>query len=70
MMTEVDRLVEAERGGRLKRLGNWTLGQTLGHLAEWAEYGYSGCPLKVPFFIRGSSSCGNGSFCMNRCNPA
>jgi hypothetical protein len=30
MMAEVDRLVEAERAGRLKRLGNWTLGQTLG----------------------------------------
>jgi hypothetical protein len=52
MMAEVDRLAEAERAGRLKRLGNWTLGQTLGHLAEWAEYGYTGCPLKVPFFIR------------------
>ena len=51
MMAEVDRLVEAERAGRLKRLGNWTLGQTLGHLAVWSEYGYTGCPLKVPFFI-------------------
>src|SRR5262245_34400382 len=52
MLAEVDRLVEAERAGRLRRLGNWTLGQTLGHLAAWAEYGYTGAPLKVPFFIR------------------
>jgi hypothetical protein len=52
LMTEVDRLAEAERAGRLRRLGNWTLGQTLGHLAAWAEYGYTGFPLKVPFFIR------------------
>jgi hypothetical protein len=52
MLADVDRLVEAERAGRLKRLGNWPLGQTLGHLAVWAEYGYTGCPLKVPFFIR------------------
>ncbi len=52
MMAEVDRLVEAERAGRLKRLGNWTLGQILGHLAVWAEYGYTGAPLKPPFFIR------------------
>ena len=22
--------------------GNWTLGQTLGHLATWAEYAYTG----------------------------
>jgi hypothetical protein len=49
---EVDRLVEAERAGRLRHLGNWTLGQALGHLAAWAEYAYTGAPLKVPFFIR------------------
>jgi len=52
MMAEVDRLVEAERAGRLRRVGNWTLGQTLGHLATWAEYGFTGTPLKPPFFIR------------------
>ena len=38
VLAEVDRLVEAERAGQLKRLGNWTLGQVLGHLAVWAEY--------------------------------
>jgi hypothetical protein len=52
MMADVDRLVEAERAGRLERLGNWTLGQTLGHLATWTEYGYIGCPLNPPFFIK------------------
>jgi hypothetical protein len=52
VLAEVDRLTEAERAGRLRRLGNWTLGQTLGHLAAWAEYAYTGSPLKVPFFIR------------------
>jgi len=36
MMAEVDRLVEAERAGRIKRLGNWT--QILGHLSAWAFY--------------------------------
>jgi hypothetical protein len=51
-LADVDRLAEVERAGRLRRLGNWTLGQTLGHLAAWVEYGYTGCPLKVPFFIR------------------
>jgi len=52
MMAEVDRLVEAERAGRLERIGNWTLGQTLGHLSAWAEYSYTGIPLKTPFFIK------------------
>src|SRR5262249_58047195 len=52
MMGEVDRLVEAERAGLLKRVGNWTLGQTLNHLAVWAEYSYTGVPLKLPFYIR------------------
>jgi hypothetical protein len=52
MMAEVDRLVQAEKAGRLKRVGNWTLGQALGHLAVWAEYSYSGAPLKPPWFIK------------------
>src|SRR5262245_33582863 len=52
ILADVDRLVEAERAGRLRRLGNWTLGQTLGHLATWAEYSFDGAPIKAPFFIR------------------
>jgi hypothetical protein len=52
MLAEVDRLVQAERAGRLRRLGNWTLGQTLGHLAVWAEFSYTGAPIKAPFFVR------------------
>ena len=52
IMADVDRLVEAERAGRLRQVGNWTLGQALGHLATWAEYSYDGAPVKAPFFIR------------------
>jgi len=52
MLQEVDRLVAAERAGRLVQLGNWTLGQVLGHLATWSEFSYTGVPLKPPFFIR------------------
>jgi len=52
MLQEVDRLVAAERAGRLLQLGNWTLGQALGHLATWSEFSYTGVPLKPPFFIR------------------
>jgi hypothetical protein len=51
-LAESDRLAAAERAGRLKPLGNWTLGQALGHLAAWADYAYTGAPLKVPFFVR------------------
>ena len=51
-LADVDRLVAAEKASRLKHVGNWTLGQTLGHLATWTEYGYTGSPLKPPFFIR------------------
>ena len=52
LMAEVDRLAEAEQAGRLQQLGNWTLGQTLGHLAEWIQYSYTGAPLTPPFFIK------------------
>jgi len=52
MLAEADRLVSAERAGRLTHVGNWTLGRTLGHLATWTEYSYTACPLKVPFFIK------------------
>lgn len=52
VLSEVERLVEADRAGRLQRVGNWSLGQTLAHLAAWAEYSYTGSPLKVPFFVR------------------
>ena len=47
VMPEVDRLLQGHR-----TVGNWTLGQTLGHVACWVEYNYTGAPLKVPFFIR------------------
>ena len=52
MMAEVDRLVAAEQAGRLKQLGNWTLGQALGHLAVWSEYSYTGTPLKPPLWVK------------------
>jgi Protein of unknown function (DUF1569) len=52
VMADVERLAEAQRAGRLRQLGNWTLGQTLRHLACWAEYSYTGTPLKVPLLLR------------------
>src|SRR5579884_2767951 len=51
-IAEAERLAAAERAGTLTRLGNWTLAQALGHMAAWAEYSYTGAPLKVPLPIR------------------
>ena len=43
-LAEAERLAAAEREGRLRRAGNWTLGQTLGHLAAWANFALDGYP--------------------------
>ena len=50
-LADADRLVAAERSGTLGRRGNWTLGQTLGHLAAWASFCYEGYPIKPPRVI-------------------
>jgi hypothetical protein len=52
VLREVDALLEGARAGRVKTCGNWTLGQILNHLAAWAEYSYTGMPMKVPWFVR------------------
>ena len=46
-LAEADRLVVAERAGRLTRAGNWSLGQTLGHLATWSEFAFNGYPTSI-----------------------
>lgn len=51
-VSEAQRLASAERAGNLTPLGNWTLGQALGHLATWAEFSFTGAPLKPPLPIR------------------
>jgi len=51
VLADVTQLAEAERRGALKMLGNWTFGQSLGHLATWVDYSYDGVPLKIPFFL-------------------
>lgn len=54
LLTEVDRLVAADRAGTLRRTGNWTLGQAMGHLAGWINYSYDGFPPQMtpPWFIK------------------
>jgi hypothetical protein len=51
-LDEANRLAPSHRRGACKQLGNWTLGQTFGHLAAWAEFSYSPCPIKAPWIVR------------------
>jgi hypothetical protein len=53
-LAEAERLVAAEREGRLDRAGNWALGQTLGHLATWASFALDGYPdaVRAPWLVR------------------
>jgi len=44
MVLESRRCVDAARGARLRRLGNWTLGQALNHVAAWIDFPYLGYP--------------------------
>src|SRR5688572_27288102 len=50
-LADAQRLVEAEQAGSLRRTGNWTLGQALGHLAAWAGYCFDGYPIRTPRVI-------------------
>jgi Protein of unknown function (DUF1569) len=51
-LDEANRLAASYRRGACKQLGNWTLGQVFGHLATWAEFAYSPCPIKAPWIVR------------------
>lgn len=44
ILKDVDRIVAAERAGKLRCTGNWTVGQTFGHLAAWIDFGWDGYP--------------------------
>lgn len=53
LTADIDALVAAEKAGTLRQTGNWTLGQALGHLASWINYGYEGFPMgPPPWFVR------------------
>lgn len=52
LLADIDVLVAADKAGKLRSIGNWTLGQAFGHLASWIEYSYSGYPFKTPWLIR------------------
>jgi hypothetical protein len=52
VMADVDKFHQAEQRGTLGSCGNWTLGQSLNHLATWVDYSYQGVPIKIPTFVR------------------
>jgi len=49
MLADARACVEAQTRGRLRRLGNWSLGTALAHIAEWADYPYVGYPAGLDF---------------------
>ena len=53
-LADAQRLVDAERAGRLTSCGNWTLGQAIGHLATWANFAFDGYPdsVRAPLPVR------------------
>jgi hypothetical protein len=53
VLADVEKIVAADKAGKLRCTGNWTAGQAMGHVAAWANYAYDGFPMgKPPFFIR------------------
>jgi len=49
-----DILADAERlaAGRVRALGNWSLGEALAHLARTMKMSLDGASFRVPFFMR------------------
>lgn len=53
-LADADQLLSADSAGKLRRTGNWELGQTFGHIATWAEFPFAGYPpeVKAPLPVR------------------
>jgi hypothetical protein len=54
ILADVDRIIASERAGTLRCTGNWTVGQTFGHLAAWINFAYEGFPpgAHPPWLVR------------------
>lgn len=70
-VAEAERLVQADREGRLTRLGNWSVGQMLGHLATWADFALDGYPpeVRVPAPLRWMARLFRGYILRNGLTP-
>ncbi len=51
-LADVDRIVEADRAGTLRRLGNWTVGQNFEHVGMLIKGSYDGLDFKAPLGLR------------------
>lgn len=53
-MRDASALAEAQDRGEARQLGNWTLGQSLGHVAYWIDAAYDGFPpeLSPPGWVK------------------
>jgi hypothetical protein len=69
VLADVAALASAESAGRLRQLGNWTFGQTLGHLAAWVGFSYDGVPMKVPLIVRWMLRLGKKKFLYSPMGP-
>jgi hypothetical protein len=47
LLSDARGLVAGEKAGRVRRLGNWSVGTALNHLAAWIEYQYVGYPSEL-----------------------
>jgi hypothetical protein len=52
LLAHADLIASADTAGTLRRLGNWTTGQCLGHVAFWINAGYEGYPFKPSWLLR------------------
>ena len=52
-IAEIDRIVAAEKAGRLRATGNWSAGQVFNHVATWLNFSWNGFPPQVnpPWFV-------------------
>ncbi len=51
VLADVDRIVAADKAGKLRCTGNWTAGQAMGHVAAWSNFAYEGFPMDPPPWI-------------------
>ena len=51
LLADIDRIVAADKSGKLRCTGNWTAGQAMGHIAAWINYSYDGYPMGPPPWI-------------------
>ena len=54
LLGDLDKVCSAEATGKLRKIGNWSLGQACGHIAAWMDYPYDGYPRDIdpPWFVK------------------